>query len=103
MFHLYRHWSTNAPVWKELNETSERAAELAAMLPGPSDSDAVALTIIRLQSMYNLAAEDIYDGVIRGHRWVVEHIRTRAIALDTCKKNLKYPLFAPVVVYVSHL
>ena len=43
-------------------------SQLTEMLPHSEATDAVALTLVRLQSMYNMTEADISAGHIRGYR-----------------------------------
>ena len=53
-----------------MNEATgdDSISRLAEMLPDSDATDAVALTLVRLQSMYNLTEAEISAGDIRGHR-----------------------------------
>ena len=55
-----------------MNEATgdDSISRLAEMLPDSEATDAVALTLVRLQSMYNLTEAEISAGDIRGHRYV---------------------------------
>ena len=46
----------------------DAVSRLSEMLPDSEATDAVALTLVRLQSMYNMTEADISDGDIRGYR-----------------------------------
>ena len=71
LFHLYRHWTKSEPVWRRVNEaiSDNSISRLAEMLPDSDATDAVALTLVRLQSMYNMTEAEISEGDIRGYRY----------------------------------
>jgi hypothetical protein len=76
VFLLYRHWTKSAGVWKAVANAnvSDRVDELVDLLPRQEDTEDVALTLLRLQSMYNLTEGDIFDGNIRGRRQALNYI-----------------------------
>ena len=47
----------------------DSVSQLSGMLPNSEATDAVALTLVRLQSMYNMTEAEISDGDIRGYRY----------------------------------
>ena len=49
-----------------LNDSVFRLTE---MLPDSGAADEIAMTLLRLQSMYNMTEADISSGEIRGHRY----------------------------------
>lgn len=70
LFHLYRHWTKSEPVWRRVYGATghDSVSRLFGMLPDSDATDAVALTLVRLQSMYNMTEADISAGDIRGYR-----------------------------------
>lgn len=73
LFLLYKHWQDTLALWKSLAARVEsyetNAVEISRFiqdLPSKSDLNGVALSLLRLQDVYNLSTEKLLEGSILG-------------------------------------
>ena len=68
---LYKHLRYTLPLWKSLRaetsyEANNKISQFIQGIPSKADLDGVALSLLRLQDVYNLSTKSLLDGSILG-------------------------------------